>query len=359
MSHSYFLLLLSALTISSGFAAPKATKGVVSVVPPVNSPQLLMGSTGIPYTTFDHCRWRPYLRKTNAELFALNKVGSCVIINNSGYYGVLVNGQQVSATTSSASTAGANLRLAILQNKCGNPNWISNWSNELTFNNANLFMLGRGGVGECSIIDNNGYYGVIRAGRVQVSATSNNSSTVGGYLRTAITSGDCGTSPTLGSSLEQTTIIKTNAQLFTMNSFQNCSIINNNGYYGVLVLGQQVSATTTTSTAAGGSLRTAIMQRKCSPNNWIQNWSSLVNSNNSAIFTAGRLGQGECVIIDNAGYYGVVSSGYQASATTNNAATAGGYLRTLIVNGECGPTPNNCRTINPIEEAGPQPLTSN
>lgn len=344
MSNLKLCLFISSLLISTGFAA-SASKGTVSIVPPVSAPQLVVGSTGIPYTTFDHCRWRPYLIKTNAELFALKKVGICTIINNSGYYGVLVNGQQVSTTTTSSSTAGANLRLAILQNKCGNVNWISNWSNELTFNNASLFMLGRGGVGECSIIENSGYYGVIRAGRVQISGSTANSSTVGGYLRTAITSGDCGTSPSLGSSLEQATIIKTNAQLFAMNSFQNCSIINNNGYYGVLVMGKQVSPTTTSSATAGASLRTAIMQRKCSPNVWIQNWASLVNSNNSTIFTAGRKGQGECAIIDNAGYYGVVSSGYQASATSTNAATVGGYLRTLIVNGECGPTPNNCKNI--------------
>jgi hypothetical protein len=331
-----FLATLSLLA-SNTFAASRVAS--------MSVPRVMGSSSGVTLTTFDHCRWRPFLRKTNAELFNLKQAGNCVLINNNGNYGVLVNGVQVSVTTHDASSAGASLRLAIMQNKCVNSNWISNWSAELTLNNANLFTLGRAGIGECSIIENAGYYGVVRSGRVQVSATTANSSTVGGYLRTAITSGSCGTSPNLGGSIEQSTIIKTNTQLFQMNSFQGCTIINNNGYYGVLANGVQVTATTTNSSAAGATLRTAIMQRKCAPVNWIQNWNSIVNTNNTSVFSAGRNGVGECVIIENAGYFGVVASGYQASATTNSAATVGGYLRTLIVNGECGPTPNNCTNI--------------
>ena len=58
---------------------------------------------------------------TNQALFDLGRkdgVGSCIIIDNNGWYGVLSNGRQVSQTTNYRASAGADLRIAIIEGDC-------------------------------------------------------------------------------------------------------------------------------------------------------------------------------------------------------------------------------------------------
>ena len=220
-----------------------------------------------------------------------------------------------------------------------------------SMDNGQLFDAGRRAVGRCVIVDNKDHYGVVSdegpASR-QVSQTTEDPAAAAAFLRNAVLTGQC--DPLLyhtGSFDRNHWIAQTNNALF--NAGRNggigaCWIIDNRGWFGVLNSGGQISRSTNDSDAAGAYFRVALMEGQCDAYNppppQTSHWGYYLSLSDSQLFAKGVERQlGNCWIIDNHGWYGVIAFGRQISASTKEAWQAGGYLREKIVAGTCGSQP--------------------